>query len=250
MKSGVYTITTPSGRVYVGSAINFSSRWSGHKSRLRNRTHDNRILQAAWDKYGDLLRFEKVIVCAPEQVLMYEQIAIDALKPAMNVLKVAGSSIGYRHTEETKAKFSARRGRSYTPEQIAAQAEKVRKPLSPENLAAHIARMAKRRGRSPSPDTIEKLRLANTGKKYGPMSEKHKRKISAANKGRKPSEAAIQATIAACRGKKQPADVVEKRLAFVRGSTWTAERRAKHAATIAAKKAMNARPDRLQLEAA
>lgn len=109
MKSGVYSITAPSGRQYVGSAVNFVSRWQGHRNRLRRGIHDNAALQAAWNKYGSALRFEKIIICSREQVVMYEQIAIDALNPAMNICRVAGSTLGYKHTDETKSRFGDRK---------------------------------------------------------------------------------------------------------------------------------------------
>lgn len=183
MKSGVYVITTPTGRRYIGSAVNFAERWRTHRYHLKAGTHHNAPLQAAWNKYGEAaLRFAPIIVCAREQVVMYEQIAIDALRPEMNVAPVAGSTLGYRHTEETRAKFATRTRRQYTPEQIAAQAAKVRKPMSPEQRTAHAERM-KRRDYTMKPETREKLRQANLGKKYGPMSEEHKAKISAARRG-------------------------------------------------------------------
>lgn len=108
MISGVYTITTPSGKVYVGSAVNFSRRWHVHKSRLRRKTHDNAKLQAALDKYGEKLEFKKIIICARDHVVLYEQLAIDAINPELNICRIAGSTLGYRHTEETKEKFGSR----------------------------------------------------------------------------------------------------------------------------------------------
>lgn len=41
-----------------------------------------------------------------ENLLMREQFWIDNLKPAYNILPVAGSNLGYHHTEETKQKIS------------------------------------------------------------------------------------------------------------------------------------------------
>lgn len=125
--SGVYTIKTPSGRVYVGSAVSFGRRWSVHKCRMRSGTHDNKKLQSAWNKYGELLSFEPIIVCSKEDVIMYEKIAMKALSPCMNILPVAGSSIGYRHSEETKAKFKDRKKAGpKSPEIMAEQIRKVR----------------------------------------------------------------------------------------------------------------------------
>ena len=41
-----------------------------------------------------------------ENLLMREQFWIDNLKPAYNILPVAGSNLGYHHTEQTKQKIS------------------------------------------------------------------------------------------------------------------------------------------------
>lgn len=56
-----------------------------------------------------------------------EQYYIDTLNPEYNILKIAGSPLGYKHSEETIAKFKAR---LRTPEQTA---------KLPEHLAKHNA---------------------------------------------------------------------------------------------------------------
>lgn len=109
MNAGVYSITTPSGRQYIGSAVNFSRRWRVHLCRMKQQKHDNAILQSAWNKHGDKLVFKKLIVCPPDQVLLYEQLAIDSLNPKMNICRIAGNTRGYQHTEETKSRFIDRR---------------------------------------------------------------------------------------------------------------------------------------------
>lgn len=176
--AGVYIITAPSGRQYVGSAVNFNSRWSAHRHHLQAGTHHSSKLQAAWKKYGNQLRFDRLIICAREHVVMYEQIAIDALRPALNVAPIAGSSLGYRHTEETKAKFSERK--------------KARKD-TPACLASYAA------------------------KRGVPLSEEHKAKVRAANLGAKRSDAARASMSAAQMGKKQSAETIEKRVSKLRG---------------------------------
>ena len=221
MNAGVYVITAPSGKRYVGSAVNFARRWQVHRARLKAGTHHNRPLQAAYDKHGlEGLSFARLIVCRPEQAVMYEQIALDALRPELNVAPQAGNTLGYRHTEETRAKFATRRRRTYTFEQVVAQVAKVRRPMTPEQRAAHAERMS-RRDYTVSAETREKLRQANLGKKLGPMSDEHKAKIGAANKGRKPSAAAAAARV----GMKQSPETIAKRVA-ARSATMAARKAA------------------------
>lgn len=52
--SGVYQILClPTGKVYVGSAVDLYGRWRDHRRYLRQGIHHNKYLQAAWDKYGE-----------------------------------------------------------------------------------------------------------------------------------------------------------------------------------------------------
>ena len=124
MKSGVYQITTPSGKRYIGSAVDLKSRWRVHKHHLRMGTHCNALLQAAWNKYGNDISFEVLLFCSRENVVFYEQLSLDALQPELNVAKFAGNTLGYKHTEETKSKFHLR---------------KKAGPVSEEGKAARIA---------------------------------------------------------------------------------------------------------------
>jgi group I intron endonuclease len=54
IQSGIYKIRhIKSGKVYVGSAINFIKRWLDHKKELRGNYHHSILLQRAWNKYGE-----------------------------------------------------------------------------------------------------------------------------------------------------------------------------------------------------
>lgn len=53
-ESGVYQIRcVPTGKVYVGSAMNLQKRWDEHRRSLRRGDHGNTYLQNAWNKYGE-----------------------------------------------------------------------------------------------------------------------------------------------------------------------------------------------------
>lgn len=110
MNQGVYEIVhLDTGRQYIGSAsTTFAKRWKLHRHQLRRGTHHSRHLQNAWNKYGEqAFAFRKLVICAPADVLMYEQRLLDGLKPAFNVAPIAGSAKGVRHTDETKKAMSA-----------------------------------------------------------------------------------------------------------------------------------------------
>lgn len=178
--AGVYTITAPSGRFYVGSAVNFGARWSIHKHHLKNSTHHNRPLQAAWDKYNGDLVFKPILICSPEDTVFYEQKAIDGLNPQMNVCKVAGKTLGYRHTDETKAKFHLRRKATITEEgrlkrSIASKGRKVS-----DETREKIRQV--RLGTKRSAETCRKISERQMGGKRKPHSEETKAKMRIAQK--------------------------------------------------------------------
>lgn len=125
MNTGIYQITNlQNGKTYIGSAVSFRKRWKEHLRQLTNGNHHSKVMQRAWDKYGEAaFEFKRLLVCAKEDLLWFEQRAIDVLKPAYNICKVAGSVLGYRHTEEFKAEAAKRaagntnrRGRKESPE--------------------------------------------------------------------------------------------------------------------------------------
>ena len=60
---GIYAITSPSGKQYIGSARSFRERWQKHLKDLRNGKHHSPGLQHAFNKYGEsALRFDKIAI--------------------------------------------------------------------------------------------------------------------------------------------------------------------------------------------
>jgi len=103
MNTGVYVITcTPTGKQYVGSAArSFAQRWRQHRYLLRRGLHHAPHLQNAWRKYGeDAFVFAPIVRCPPDQVIEHEQRLIDTMHPEFNTMRVAGSTVGFRFTEE------------------------------------------------------------------------------------------------------------------------------------------------------
>ena len=113
MKAGIYRIINSSnGKCYVGSSIDINRRRLEHFSALSHNRHVNNHLQNAYNKYGkDSFIFEvienlEITDNIKEDLLEREQFWIDNLRPEYNILLVAGSNLGYHHTEETKQKIS------------------------------------------------------------------------------------------------------------------------------------------------
>jgi group I intron endonuclease len=121
--SGIYTITSPSGGQYVGSAVKIRNRWNGHKKALRKGTHKNAKLQNAWNKYGEAaMTFAVALICRPVDLLLYEQAFIDVKKPQYNICLVAGSSFGVKRSDEYRlAKSQKLKGVKQSAELVAAR---------------------------------------------------------------------------------------------------------------------------------
>lgn len=68
---------------------------------------------------------------------------MDALKPEYNILKIAGSSLGHKHTEETLAKFKERKFSLDQLENLRARLIKLNKNQSEEQKSRARERMLK-----------------------------------------------------------------------------------------------------------
>lgn len=120
--TGIYTITSPSGNCYVGSATSFKRRWNKHRQDLRAGKHHSVALQRAYDKYGEsALKFEKVALFPITDLIVIEQSFIDRLKPKYNCCPKAGSTLGIKLgplSEEHRRKIGdGHRGKKMTESQ-------------------------------------------------------------------------------------------------------------------------------------
>ena len=212
MTSGVYTIAnTTNGKVYIGSAVDLDVRKRRHITALRKGNHHSTKLQRAWSKYGEsAFKFSTLLVCDPTQLIMYEQLALDgyhAVDRGYNVLRIAGSSAGYKHTEETKRKLS---------EMFMGHQRGVGIPCS-EGKKLKIGEANK--GRVRTKETLLKLSIARKGRtpSLGMVhTEEAKRRMSEKRKGKKRSAEAIAKTVAGLLGRKHTPEAIEKMRIAVR----------------------------------
>ena len=86
---GVYLITSPSGKTYVGSSIDIRRRWYEHHWRMKFGQSSSPQLDRAYAKHGLRLRFEVIEECAPEDLRAREQYYLDTLNPAFNASRNA-----------------------------------------------------------------------------------------------------------------------------------------------------------------
>lgn|SRR5258708_2557122 len=161
--SGIYKIIcTPTGKIYIGSAINLRNRWNEHLKGLRHNAHGNSKLQRAWNKYGEeAFVFEVLeLVLFPDLLTAREQYWFNKMQPfdekGFNLARVAGSSLGRKYSQATLEKMSnshrgqpsAFRGRKHSPESLE------------EMSNSHRGRVPPNRGQHYSPEIRERMRSA------------------------------------------------------------------------------------------
>ncbi len=167
--SGIYgIINLVNGKIYIGSAVDIRNRWYTHKINLRNNKHQNKYLQRSWNEYGELnFKFFILEICVKLDLIKREQIWMNYnnsydFKFGYNLARVAGSQLGYRHTEETKNKLR----------NVIFDADKK------------IKMSEGQKGKRHTKETKLKIAISCTGRK---LSKEAKLKISQTHKGKKQS---------------------------------------------------------------
>lgn len=174
--SGIYAIrNTVNGKVYIGSAVKFSKRFNTHRSRLKKGAHHSKKLQASWNKHGEAVFVFEVleIVESAVDLIKNEQKWIDhcnSYYAGYNSVIVAGNTLGFKFTEETKKKIS-----------LSAMGRKMSDSTKAILYAVNL-------GRKHSKESIKKMSDAAKRTIRKPMTDEHKRKIGDATRCRVVSE--------------------------------------------------------------
>jgi group I intron endonuclease len=194
-KTGIYLWThIESGKRYVGSAFNLADRLGRYYSKnyIENAKENSYIYNAmlihGYSAFSlTILEFIDISNLSLEEskklILEREQKYLDIIfsldEPnTYNILKVAGSLLGYKHSEETKALVSkTHKGKIVSAETIAKISE------------AKLGNNHPLFGKTHSDETKAKISLANKGisrNKGIPKSPETKALMSFANKGKTP----------------------------------------------------------------
>lgn len=105
---GIYKITSPSGKFYIGQAIDIYRRWNEYKFLGKRRRQPK--LYASFKKYGvENHKFEIICECEESQLNYIEMYLIrfyDICQTlhGLNLTEGGGGSSGYKHIEESKEK--------------------------------------------------------------------------------------------------------------------------------------------------
>lgn len=123
-KTGIYIITNDiDARIYIGSATSFKQRYATHRNKIMLNENCNPKLRNFANKYGiEHLTFSAVHACCKEDLLKVEQMYLDVFQPfddnGFNIVRKAGSPIGYKHTQEAKDKMKGRTGLKWDEEHL------------------------------------------------------------------------------------------------------------------------------------
>lgn len=158
MNQGIYKIiNTVTDNFYIGSAVNLKRRKTRHFSELRNNAHNNKRLQAAWNKYGEeAFVFEVLEVVAEKQNLYAAEdkwlrghvgkaycynLGMAAISPMLGLSGDKSPTWGYKHTEAAKAKIAAAgRGRVISEETRAKRSAKLKGRVISQEQRQQISR--------------------------------------------------------------------------------------------------------------
>lgn len=241
--SGVYKIeNTLNGKIYVGSAVDFDSRWRQHLYQLGNNKHHSVKLQRAWNKYGGeaFVFLPLEVVEDMDQLLAREQHWLDELKAVKcgyNICSIAGNTLGLPMSEENKIKMS--KLHKGIPKSLETREKmsnynsngRVYSQKTLDTLASH------REGRVVTAEHRAKISASSKGRVF---SDEHKALISAGLVGRVLSEESRAKMSATIKAGMTP----ERRAKYAKAKTgvkWTPESRAKRMASNQAKRLASAK---------
>lgn len=166
-KAGIYLIhNLVNGKQYVGSSKDLRQRLLSYYS--LSKLLDNRYISKSIMKYGHdnftvlILELVESNKNLKKDLLNKEQYYLDLLKPVLNINPIAGYSLGYQHSEETKQLLSKlRMGKSLSEETKQLLSQLFSGELNPFW------------GKTHNLDTLIKMRLSKIGE-LNPMFGKEK----------------------------------------------------------------------------
>lgn len=148
---GIYQLTFPDHRYYIGSSQHVSTRLKSHAYELRRGKHSNANLQAAFDAHGPPVE-SLLLACDVEDLIWFEQVLMDTMDPALNISRTAGR---VEMTAEVRTKISvALRGRKVDPEVVERRASLLRGKKRSQAFVDKIT------GRKNSSETLALMRAS------------------------------------------------------------------------------------------
>lgn len=189
---GIYKITNPKGRVYIGQSINIERRFNDYKS--RNNSYQIKLFNS-FNKYGvNSHIFEIIEECLEEELNIkerYWQDHYNVLENGLNCRLTTTDDKSGKLSEETKLKLSiASKGKKRSEEHInkmkafhigRKRSEKSRKLMSEKakgKIVSEETRLKQSKIRTGTKRSDETKKKMSESKKGIIFSEEHKKNIS------------------------------------------------------------------------
>jgi group I intron endonuclease len=194
MKTGIYKITNiVNDKIYIGSALNISKRWSIHKRQLLLNKHHSIKLQRSYDKHGiNNFKIDIIEECDIEILIEREQYFIDlynSYNTGYNCSPTAGSTLGRKASAEQIKRMSiSRKGLTPWNKGIIGISKETSEKLSRAGMGRKHSEESKIKisnskiGHTVSVEARKKISTANTGKI---ISEDTRKKMSESHTGKK-----------------------------------------------------------------
>jgi group I intron endonuclease len=204
---GIYKITSPSGKIYIGQSRNIKRRLNDY---INNRCYEQLLIYRSINKYGwNMHKFEVIHECTEPELNYLEKYYIkfydtfdtkhgmnltsggDHIKLSKESLrKISDSSKNRIVSQETRDKFSKIHKWKKISKEHKSSLRKFH--LGKKHTKESIEKMRIiKLNKKPSNETKEKLRIVNTGKKRSDITKEKIRKSKLGNKiwlGKKHSE--------------------------------------------------------------
>ena len=212
---GIYKITSPTGKVYIGQSWNIKRRVIAYKS---GRAKSQPYLHNSLVKYGKSSHKLEIVhkleeTTTQEELNYWETFYWQKYKDeGLELLNVKEPGSNGKHAEETKSKMSeAKKGKSHSEEHKRKMSEAKKGKSHSEETKRKIGEAGK--GKILSEETKRKIGEAGKGKILSEeckrklseakrnMSEETKRKMSEARKGKSKSEETKRKMSEAMKGK-------------------------------------------------
>lgn len=183
---GIYKITSPSGKIYIGQSVCIRKRWISYKSieRIKSQTK----LYRSFKKYGvENHVFEVIEECKFEDLNgleRYHQELYNSVEKGLNCVYQESEGKPRIFSEETKRRISeGNKGKKISEE----AKEKLSKALKGRKFSeeTRLKMSESRKGKKRSKETRIKISESSKGKI---ITKAQREKISKANKGRKHTE--------------------------------------------------------------
>lgn len=188
----IYRITcTANGKFYIGSTVNKAQRWARHRRQLRDDTHPNKHMLAAWQAHGETAFVFEVLedVAEPAALFAAEQKHLDqhagkdycfnwslyAGAPMRGKSGAETPNFGKKVSGEVRKKISSALSGENHPNWAKSLAESTREKIKEAN------KVNPWKGSTHTPEAIAKIAAASRGRL---VSEETRAKRSVALKGR------------------------------------------------------------------